>query len=82
MCGYTAAPAGVSLTNLKTLRLPDLPEGRYRYGELYFVPPYIPNVRAVVGVSTYNDAMTLTLRTAGDPDARLLDAALTLLLQA
>ena len=28
MCGYTAAPAGVSLTNLKTLQLPDLPEGR------------------------------------------------------
>lgn len=82
MCGYTAAPAGVSLTNLKTLRLPDLPEGRYRYGELYFVPPYIPNVRAVMGISTYDDAMILTLRTAGDPDARLLDAALTLLLQA
>jgi len=59
MCGYTDSPSGLSLSNLKRL---DMPDGApYHCETLYFVPPYIPNVRAVVGISTFRNTLTLTL---------------------
>ena len=59
MCGYTDSPGGLSLSNLKRL---DMPDGApFRCETLYFVPPYIPNVRAVVGISTFRNTLTLTL---------------------
>lgn len=68
MCGYVDQRKGATLTNLKTLDMPSDASLTYRFDTLAFVPPYIPNVRAVIGVSTYADRMTLALRApAGDP---------------
>lgn len=64
MCGYVENPVGISTTNLKMIEMPDAPEWKYRYEELFFVPPYIPNVRSVIGFSSFADAMTLVLHTA------------------
>ncbi len=64
MCGYVDAVRGVTVSNLKTVQMPSDPAWAYRYDSLAFIPPYVPNVRAVVGASTYGDTLTLTLRTA------------------
>ncbi len=66
MCGYTGEPDGISTSNLRTVELPDSPAWRYRCDVFWFIPPYIPNVRAVAGISTYRDKMTVTLHTADD----------------
>ena len=77
MCGYTDTPDGLSLSNLKRLDMPD--SGPYRFEALYFVPPYIPNVRAVVGVSTFRNTLTLTLSAPEPfPETLLETAAKTL----
>ncbi|NLB38342.1 MAG: hypothetical protein GX810_03720 [Clostridiales bacterium] len=39
---------------------------RIRCTGVYFVPPYIPNVRAVVGMSSFEGVMTFTLSAVQD----------------
>lgn len=74
LCGYTDSPSGLSLSNLKRMEMPDdLP---VRYESLYFVPPYIPNVRAVVGMSTFQNTLTLALSAPNPFPEALLDTAL------
>lgn len=74
LCGYTDSPSSLSLSNLKRLEMPD--DLSVCYESLYFVPPYIPNVRAVVGMSTFQNTLTLAL-SAPDPfPEALLDTAL------
>ena len=63
MCGYVDAPKGVHVSNLTTVAMPDEPAWTYRYAALCFVPPYMPNSRGNIGVSTYGDTLTLTLHT-------------------
>lgn len=62
MCGYTDRPDGLSLSNLKTIEMPDDPCWPHRMLGVYFIPPYVPNVRGVLGVSSFGGEMTLTLR--------------------
>lgn len=68
MCGYTDNPKGLSLSNLKTIEMPDDPYWEHRMRSVYFIPPYVPNVRGVLGVSSYGGEMTLTLRTESQTD--------------
>lgn len=72
MCGYVDQPKGVTLTNLKAVEMPDDPGWAHRYAALRFVPPRVPNVRAVIGASTYRGETTLALRTdegeRGEPE--------------
>lgn len=83
MCGYVSDPKGITITNLKTVQAQSDTDGRYNYEKLVFIPPYIPNVRSVVGVSTYNGEMTIILRAPdgerGISEAAKFDKALDLL---
>lgn len=62
MCGYTGSPSGISTSNLGILQMPRESAWKYCYDGLYFIPPYIPNVQSVIGISTYEDKLTLVLR--------------------
>ncbi len=68
MCGYVPEPQGTSISNLGQIKIESEEDWRYRYEALFFLPPYVPNVRRVIGLSTYNGRLTLSLRT---PDSNI-----------
>lgn len=76
MCGYVEPPAGVSLTNLTRVSLPDNPSWGFRCKAFWFAPPYMANVKAVLGCCTFGDTMTLALRASDKAGLQVLENGL------
>ncbi len=64
MCGYTDPPAGTSLTNIGNIEISAEAQKTARVTGVAFAPPYMSNVRRVLGVSGYNGDLTLASRFA------------------
>ncbi len=58
MCGYVSSPSGTSLTNIGGISL----NADEHVVGVAFAPPYMSNVRRVIGVSSYNGDLRLVSR--------------------
>jgi Uncharacterized protein containing a NRPS condensation (elongation) domain len=68
MFGYDGNPKGISLTNLTRLPIPHI-YGNYSINDITFVPPLVLNAKRILGISTLNNKMNISLHIEKNSDA-------------
>ena len=60
MFGYSKNPQGISITNLTKIPIPT-EYGTNRLSNYLCIPPLVPNLKMVVGISTLDESMSITM---------------------